>query len=65
MRGEHGREGAGCDDGTSALTGHLRGRCSSTDCSELASLVLHHPKQLALHSSTHKVTQHAVVRGLL
>ena len=26
MRGEHGREGAGCNDGISALTGHLRGK---------------------------------------
>ena len=32
MRGEHGREGAGCDDGTSALTEHLRGRRSSAGC---------------------------------
>ena len=32
MSGEHGREGTGCDDGTSALTGHLRGRRSSAGC---------------------------------
>ena len=35
MRGEHGREGAGCDDGTinSALSGHPRGSRSIAGCS--------------------------------
>ena len=62
MRGEHGREGAGCDDGTSALTGHLRGRrssaggggrrcCSNDALRELESLVWDHPTQLAAASS--------------
>ena len=36
MRGEYEREGAGCDDGTSALTGHQRGRRSSAGGSEVA-----------------------------
>ena len=56
MRGEHGREGAGCDGGTSALTGHIRGRCSRAGCGdrrccssmlrELASFGWDHPTQL-------------------
>ena len=54
IRGEHGREGAGCNDGTSALTGHLRGRRLSAGCGgrrccnvlrELASFVGDHPTQ--------------------
>ena len=52
MNGECGREGPGCDDGTGALTGHLRGTRSSAGCGgrrccnvmrELASFVWDHP----------------------
>ena len=32
MCGKLGREGAGCDEVTSALAGHLRGRWSSAGC---------------------------------
>ena len=54
LRGEYGREGAGCDDGTSALIGHLRGRRSSAGCGgrrccnvlrEFGSFVWDHPTQ--------------------
>ena len=53
-----GREGAGCDDDTNALTGHLRGRRSSAGCGgrrccsnvlrELALFVWDYPSQLQL-----------------
>ena len=51
---ERGKEGAGCDDGTSALIGNLRGRRSSAGCGgrlccnvmrEFASFVWDHPTQ--------------------
>ena len=59
MRGEHQREGAGCDDRTtSALTGHLGERRSSAGCGgrrccsnvlrKFATFVWDHPTQLQL-----------------
>ena len=61
MLGEHEREGAGCDNGTSlvlSVTGHRRGRHSSAGCGgrrccsnvlrELASFVSDRPTQLQL-----------------
>ena len=36
MRAEHGREGGGCDDDTSALAGHLKGRRSRAVTAEVA-----------------------------
>ena len=66
MRGEHGREGAGCDDNTSALAGHLRGRRSSAGCGgrrccsnvlrKLPSFVWDHPTQLQLREFTYTKT---------
>ena len=47
MRGEYGREEAGCDDGTSALTGHLSAGCGGRRCCnvlrKLASFVWDRP----------------------
>ena len=66
MREEHGREGAGCDDNTSALAGHLSGRRSSAGCGgrrccsnvlrKLPSFVWDHPTQLQLREFTYTKT---------
>ena len=62
MRGEHGREGAGCDDGTSAL--HSSAGCGGRRCCgnvlrELASFVWDHPTQLQLQVSINTKRQQA------